>query len=728
MRMTPYILLLLSALFTGCNEQQQLSLKPSAAPEEDPLPVHRIAERVSSRLPRIHLSRDPFSDNIATNALMLFINSLDFDRTFFLASDIEEFQSAATNLDDQVTAGDVSFAQVVFERFKERVTNRIDYAYELLDKGFDVDKEETYRWDRDEADWPATQNDWDELWRKKVKNEYVSRLASKEAGLEEEKKEEDETVESERTNTVAEAEAESDEEILTPEEFVRERYKQFQLLIENDYDTETVLERYLTSFTRSYDPHSDYLSPRGVEDFDISMKLSLVGIGARLQSEDGMAKIASLIKGGPAETDGRLQAGDKIIAVGQGDEEPVSILYWPLSKAVRLIRGKKGTEVVLTVIPAEDASGTRTKKINLIRDEVKLEAQAAKGDIHEISAPCGMVHRLGVLTLPEFYADFEAARKGDKEARRASVDVKRILNEFSTNNVDGVILDLRNDGGGSLTEAIDIAGLFIPLGPIVQVRETRGVSVLPDDDPSTTYHGPLVVLVNRLSASASEIVAAALQDYGRAVIVGDSKTHGKGTVQTVYPLSRLSDDLGSLKVTTASFYRIAGGSTQLEGVEPDVVLPSLYDTLEIGEEFLPHALPWSQVRSTWYRPWMYSVKPFLPELQARSEERMQDNPEFETFLARRERLRKRMEQKEISLKLSDRVTEILAEQELEDLQKPPVPSGDEETDSDEENEPDPILNETLHVLADLVDLQNEDTVVSQNSAPLLPSEKQKLQQ
>jgi carboxyl-terminal processing protease len=701
MRKHPLYLLLLAAALTGCGKPEA-SAGATNAPPQDAIPSGRIATRVADRLPHIHLNRDNFNDEIATNALALFIDSLDYDHTFFLASDIAGFQSQATNLDDQVAAGDTSFAQVVFAIFKNRVTNRVAYVNQLLDKGIDTDTAETYRWKRETAPWPAGQAEWDDLWRKKVKNDYVARLAAIEAG--------ENDTETEGTNVVAKT-----AKILSPIEFVRERYKQYQLLIESNLDNEALLQRYLSAFTHSYDPHSDYLSPRGVEDFDINMSLSLVGIGATLRSEDGMAKIMQLIAGGPAEQDGRLQAGDKIIAVAQGDKEPVSILYWPLSKAVRIIRGEKGTKVVLTVIPADDATGTRTKTIDLIRDEVKLEAQAAKGTVREFKEPNGASYRVGVLTLPEFYANFEAARNGDATARRASTDVHRILNEFATNHLDGVILDLRNNGGGSLTEAIDIAGLFISAGPIVQVREQRGISVLPDGDPDIAYGGPLVVLVNRLSASASEIVAAALQDYGRAVIVGDSKTHGKGTVQTVYPLSRLTEDLGSLKVTTASFYRIAGGSTQLKGVVPDVILPSLYDALEIGEEYLPHALPWSQVRSAYYRPWTESVKPAIPGLQKNSATRMTGNPTFTTFLARRDQIRKRMETPEVSLKVSDRVGEIVSEKELEKLQ-------DETMVSKKADKDDPILAETLNILADLVDANSSKTVVTQTQSgkPALP--------
>ncbi len=694
-----FLLLTIPVLLSSCGKAAAPASPTPATDEKKPLPMARIASRVADRLPHTHLSRIEFGDSISTNALMLFIDSLDFDRMYFLASDIEEFQQQSTLLDDQVRAGDTAFAQTIFQRFKERVTNRTEAVYALLDKGFDLTVDETYHWKRDKEPWPANEAEWNEVWRKKIKNEYIGRVAMLKAG---EKEKEAAAQEDKDAEAKKEAEELEKEEILSPEEFVRERYKQYQLMIETNFDEETILERYLSAFAQSYDPHSAYMSPRGVEDFDIHMSQSLVGIGAMLRSEDGAAKITNIIAGGPAEMDGRLKAGDKIIAVAQGDEKAVNILYWPLSKAVRLIRGEIGTDVVLTIIPAEDKTGTLTKKIRITRAEVRLEEQAAKGKVYDTVGTNAIPYRLGVVTVPEFYSDFAALRNGDADAVRVSTDVRRILREFSTNNIDGVIVDLRNDGGGSLPEAIDIAGLFIPLGAVVQVRESRGVAPLSDGDPSTQYRGPLVVLVNRLSASASEIVAAALQDYGRAVIVGDSKTHGKGTVQTVLPLSRLTDNLGSLKVTTASFYRIAGGSTQLRGVTPDIVLPSLYDTLEIGEEFLPNALPWSRVNSAYYRPWSPSVKPLLPELQTRSTKRMNNNPEFTAFLARRDRLSKRMDNPEVSLLLTERIKEIEAEQELEDLQDSMMPA-EEDTDKDKE---DPILDETLLILSDLVELNS----------------------
>jgi len=690
--------LLLCLVFTGCGKAEISVTAPPEKPKKA-FPVARIAARVADHLPHIHLNRSLFDDSIATNALALFIDSLDYDHSYFLAQDIGEFQQQATLLDDQIRDGNADFAHLVFERFKERVNNRTAYVNQLLTDGFDLSAEETYRWKRDKAPWAGTDEEWNELWRKKIKNEVVTRTAAL-------KTEPEEKVEEVSTHAVDSTVSTNEVEVLSPVEFVRERYKQYKLLIKDNYDSELILQRYLSSFARSYDPHTDYLSPRGVEDFDIHMSLSLVGIGAMLRSEDGAAKIQSLIAGGPAETDGRLKAGDKIIAVAQGDDKPESILHWPLAKAVRLIRGKKGTKVVLTIIPAEDNTGARLKQIDLIRDEVKLEKSAAKGKVHDNIGTNNLPRRLGVITLPEFYADFTAARKGDHDARRCSVDVQRILEGFLTNDVDGVILDLRNDGGGSLAEAVDITGLFIPSGPVVQVRERRGVAVLPDGDPTTLYRGSLIVLVNRLSASASEIVAAALQDYGRAIIVGDQKTHGKGSVQTVFPLSKLTGRLGSIKVTTAGFYRIEGGSTQLRGVTPDIVLPSLFDSLEVGEEFLPGALPWSQVNRAYFRPWKPSVKPLISTLQERSESRVTNDPAFDIFLAKRDRIRKRMETPLISLKLSDRVDEFLAEQELENLQENTLSS---DSDEKEEND-DPILDETLRILSDMIELNS--TVLS----------------
>jgi len=700
---------------------ESIAKHAAVLPESD-LDTKRISRAVAYTLPLYHLNQLPLDAHISTNAFNLFIDSLDPTHSYFLQSDIDEFQKEAPDLYKQLRKGDISFAHEVFNILLQRIDNRMTFTEKQLKTGFDTGKDEEFLWDRKDAPWPKDEAEWDELWRKRLKNEYIAQLVSNQLDEEEAAAATEETATKEGTNTVAQSDvvttntvAQSEaintntavqagtgedeeiaEEILSPEEFILERYKQYKLTIES-FDEEMLLQRYLTAFTQVYDPHSDYMSPSTVEDFDINMKLSLVGIGALLRPEDGTAKIVRIIPGGPAELDGRLKAGDKIIAVAQGDEEPVSILHWPLYKAVRLIRGEKDTKVVLTIIPASDRSGTRTKKIALMRDEVKLEEQAAKGEVRELELSDGKTRRLGVITLPDFYADFEAASNNDKDARRASADVHRLVEEQVTQGIDGLVLDLRNNGGGSLVEAIETAGLFISSGPVVQVKENKGVQVLPDADPEMDFDGPMIVLVNRLSASASEILAAALQDYKRAIIVGDEKTHGKGTVQTLMPLG---DRKGSLKLTTAGFYRINGGSTQLKGVTPDIIIPDYLDVMGLGEDSLQHALPWDTVYPAMYRT-QNGLTEMIPLLAAQSKERLDSSEKFKVYLAKRERLKERFDTKTVSLSLEKRLAEAEAEKELDDIQSNAFMGDEVESDNSE----DIILDEALNILSDLIDLQ-----------------------
>jgi len=698
------------------------------------LNIKRISRSVAYSLPIYHLNQLSFDESIATNAFNLFIDGLDPSRSYYFQSDIEAFTKESPELAKRLLKGDIGFATRAFEILMERIENRMAFTEELLEKGFDTSTDETFQWDRQEVEWIKTEAEWNELWRKRIKNEYIARLVSQQVYADEKEAETNtvdfaetiisnifemveavtNTVDSAEitiTNIVVDAEDEYDEEAedanLSPEEFILERYKQFTLTMKS-FDEEMLLQRYLTAFSHVYDPHSDYMSPSSVEDFDINMKLSLVGIGAMLRPDDGAAEIVRVIPGGPADQDGRLKAGDKIIAVAQGDDEPVSILHWPLYKAVRLIRGEIDSTVVLTIIPASDRSGTRTKKIDLIRAEVKLEEQAAKSEVKEIELGDGNTRRLGVITLPDFYADFDATSKNQKDARRASTDVRRLINELMLEGIEGLVLDLRNNGGGSLVESIDIAGLFISSGPIVQVKERGGVQVLPDADPEVDYDGPMIVLVNRLSASASEILAAALQDYKRAIIVGDKQTHGKGTVQTLMSLG--GNRRGSLKLTTAGFYRINGGSTQLKGVTPDIVIPSYLDVMDIGEGSLKHALPWDEIRPAMYRT-ANGLSELVPLLAEQSKERIENDREFQVFLQRRERLKERYETKTVSLSLNARIAEAEAEKELDDIQ-----SGAFLDEEDEDDTNDIVLDETLNILSDMINLKNHP-----ESAPVLSS-------
>ena len=668
--------------------------------------VARYFEKV---MPKLHLSHQPLDVGIATNAVDLYLGMLDYDRTFFLASDIEEYKKEAAQQVDKIHQGDVSLAFRIVERFKERVRNRVEYADSLISKGFDCTVKETFVWKRKDQSWPANEQEWNELWRKKVKNEYVARLVAKDMA------------DAEKTNGVARvdpfsgktgfpgtnspavARASEADALLSPEAFLRKRYKQFLLVLE-DSDAEFVLQRYFTAFTQAYDPHSEYMTPSTSEDFEIGMKLSLGGIGALLQSEDGAARIEKIIPGGPAARDGRLKAGDKIIAVTQENGVTVDILHWPLYKAVGVIRGKKGSKVILTVIPASDISGSRTVKIQLVRDEVKLEDQEAKGEVVTVSGPDGKTNRVGVIDLPVFYADMKNRNTGGAEYKSSTRDVARLIADMKEKQIQGLILDLRDNGGGSLAESVEMTGLFFPSGPVVQVRESRGVQVLNDQDPDTLYDGPLVVLVNRRSASASEILAAALQDYGRAIIVGDSKTHGKGTVQSWQPLDERTPGLGSIKVTTHSFYRVAGGSTQMKGVVPDIAIPSVLDVLEVGEEYLAHAIPWTVISMARYQQ-VGDLSPWVPELKRNSEARRARDSRFTVQKDVIERVRKHQKLADISLNLQERLDLAREEKGLDKAQDEVLGEDDAMKDPAQKNpEKDLVLREAERILADLIRL------------------------
>ncbi|MBN2784893.1 MAG: PDZ domain-containing protein, partial [Pontiellaceae bacterium] len=423
--------------------------------EKSDLDVRKISRTVAYSLPVFHLNQLPMDAGISTNAFNLFIDSLDPAHCYFMKPDIDSFEKEAPSLYKQLRKGDITFAQKVYDVLMERIKNRIAFVEKQLEAGFETDKDEVFLWDRKDAPWPADEEEWDDLWRKRVKNEYIARLVSDQLYDEEAKESPVPATETSSNNSTTNnlggtssnltetASAEGLDELveaepLTPEEFILERYTQFLLTMQS-FDEEMLLQRYLTAFTQVYDPHSDYMSPSSVEDFDINMKLFLVGIGAMLRPEDGTARIVRLIPGGPAERDGRLQEGDKIIAVAQENEEPISILHWPLYKSVRLIRGEKNTKVILTVIPASDRSGTRTRRIDLVRDEVKLEEQAAHGEIKKLSQQEGEPRSIGVITLPDFYADF-SADQNDETARRASTDIRRLIHEQLDEGIDGMIL------------------------------------------------------------------------------------------------------------------------------------------------------------------------------------------------------------------------------------------------------------------------------------------------
>lgn len=701
-----------------------------AEPVEPQANAAEVTRLVVKALPASHLSHEPLSESLMRRTLDNFLRSLDYDRSLFLAEDIARFRKMTVGLQNDLENGEVTFPYEAFALLKERAENRVAFVNELLEEGFDLDKEESYVWKRKDAAWPSDEAAWDELWRKKVKNEYVGLLVSRkmreldaEEAAAEKAAEALEDVEeaaeeaAEQTPGVEDVEVETDVEVeavaeadLSPEERIRKRYSRFTEVL-NGHDSEYVLGMFLSSLAGAYDAHSSYLSPRREEDFDIQMRLSLTGIGAELTYEEGAAKIQRVMKGGPAEKDGRLQSGDKIIAVQQEGEEPVDILYWPLYKSVRLIRGPIGSTVILHVIPASDATGTQVRLIELVRDEIKLEEKKAKSKVVPLQRE-EEDYKLGVIYLPDFYADFN----GGKEATSCAADVKALLEELNTENVDGLVLDLRNNGGGSLRDCVEMTGLFVKAGVVVQVKSGQRVSVMMDPDKDILFDKPMVVLVNKLSASASEILAAALQDYGRAVIVGDSKTHGKGTVQSLMPLDRRDEQMGAIKVTTAGFYRVDGRSTQLKGVSPDVVIRTPTDVMELGEEYLPNVLPWSWVAPINGMDLFSDLRETNEQLVELSKTRLEKNEKFEYYQEKVDRLAERVQRREVSLNFEQRLEQMKIDRELDKLQDKGLVVVDqnldeneedlEETEPDAEIQPDKdiILKEGLEILVDLIQL------------------------
>jgi len=682
-----------------------------------------IAKEAAVRLPGEHLNKTNLGDSISEKALENFLNALDPEHGIFLRDDVATFEEQSRLLDDQLRAGHLEFAFSLFSLYQQRVSERVAHVETLLENDFDITVSEEYEWKRDKAPWPENEAAQAELWRKKIKNEYVgakvaealrlkeaAEVAKAESDAVEASKDSEEEVESnpDTDAQASEGELAPPRPELKPKELISKRYRQFESVI-TGHDAEWVLQTYLTAFTHAYDAHSTYLSERTAEDFDIAMKLSLTGIGAILTLDDGAAKIVSLVAGGPASRDGRLKVGDRIIGVSQGDEPTQDIMFWPLYKSVRLIRGKVGTRVVLDVVPATDISNTRIERIELIRDVIQLEEKAAKAEVHEIPATENdQKFKLGVITLPDFYADQQGVKQGAEGARSSAFDVRNLLQELVSDNVDGILLDLRNNGGGSLRDAITMTGFFIEEGPIVQVRQGEYVMKYRDPSPKIEYEGPLVVLVNRLSASASEILAAALQDYGRAIIVGDTKTHGKGSVQTVFPLNPRDKRFGKLKVTTAGFYRINGDSTQLNGVTPDIKLRSAMDVMEIGEEFLPNVLPSSRVEPAFYDRSVH-LRSLLDDLKTSSDRRTTSDPQYLAYQEQVDRLKDRQSVASISLNFEERMNIAEEEKALQEFQDGllEAPSEAEYSDQDgaEKPRPDLIRDEALEILRDLLELQ-----------------------
>ncbi|MDB6068307.1 MAG: carboxyl-terminal processing protease [Pedosphaera sp.] len=624
----------------------------------------RIASATASMLQQYHYLHLPFNPEVSSKFLTLYLNTLDPQHIHFLQSDLDEFEKYRTTLGDLTLKDhDTSPAYVIFNRFMRRLEERSAYAKELLNgEPFEFTGDEQIPLNRKTAAYPKDMAEARELWRQRVRYEFLQEKLTKES-----KKELAKTMLS-RHNPLALA--------LTWQDFDKDIVKVINLrytrILRNfkDWESDKVLETYLTSLAHVYDPHSDYFDKADLESFSIAMSLSLFGVGAELTSEDGYCKIMRLTPSGPAIKCKQLKPNDRIVAVAQGTNEPVDVVDMPLQKVVDKIRGPKGTVVNLTVIPADAVDSSTRRTVKLVRDEIKLEDQEAKAKIIEMPGADGKDIRLGVIDLPSFYASFSVmGGRGRAEAKSTTADVARLLAKLKKENVSGVILDLRHNGGGSLEEAINLTGLFIKEGPVVQVRDSRGdVRVDGDSDPSIQYDGPLIVLTSRLSASASEILAGALQDYGRALLVGGKSTHGKGTVQSMNQLALYlynttgfipenAATLGALKYTTNKFYRVTGSSTQMKGVEPDIILPSTYDFMELGEASLENALPWDTNAPASYDK-LNRVQPFLTELRKRSAARVASDKDFAYVSEDIEQVKKIEGDKNVSLNEAKRLKEM----------------------------------------------------------------------
>ncbi|MFN3579317.1 MAG: carboxy terminal-processing peptidase [Pseudomonas sp.] len=644
-------------------------------------------------LRRHHYNRIRLDDALSSDIFDNYMRQLDPQRSLFTAEDIKAFEEYRYRMDDLLIAGDLSVGFAIHKRQIERLSQRIDYLANLLDEGLDkldFETDQQILVDREKAEWPANQQALQQLWRKQFKDE-VLRLKL------------------------------TGQDMKAIEERLAKRNSGQKLRL-SQTRSEDIFQNYINAFAQSYDPHTQYMSPENAENFDINMSLSLQGIGAVLQSDDEFTKIVRLVPAGPAAKSQQLAPADRIIGVAQDKDEMVDVVGWRLDEVVKLIRGPKGSNVRLEVIPASNPpSDLSSREVLLVRESIKLEDQAAKSSVLEYGDEQNK-QRIGVIQVPGFYIDFRAQRDGDPEYRSTTRDVRRLVQELKEDGVDGIVLDLRNNGGGSLQEATELTGLFIDRGPTVQVRDTKGrVQVLDDNEPGILYSGPMAVLVNRLSASASEIFAGAMQDYGRAVVIGEP-TFGKGTVQSIQPLNH-----GELKLTLAKFYRVSGQSTQNRGVIPDIIYPSLLETTEIGESNLPRALPWDTIAPATYQA-DRQLTPFIKQLADRHNERAATDSEFTYTLARvdlnrtmqeREYLPlnefKRREQQQLfdeSLLLLEnqrreaRGEKPLAKLEKEDplLEMSPMAMG---ADDDEEAEDDPFLTETGNILIDLLKLKQQ---------------------
>ena len=708
MTLRPTLVLLLALVLPTAHAQAQA---PAVQGEEghkaSTLPLKSTstqadAAQLSARfLTRFHYDAKPLDDAMSAKIYKAYFDMLDSEKVFFTQADMARFEPLKTKFDDAIWNKDLSGPFTVFNLYVRRAIDRMNYARGLLKQGFDLSKEESYTFDREHAAWPADQAALDDLWRKRTKNDWLRlKLAGK-----------------------------SDADI---RKTLDKRYAGYIDRVKQ-LDGEDAFQTFMNAYAETTDPHTDYLGPRAAQNFDIAMKLSLEGIGAVLQARDEYTQIREVVPGGPADKSGKVHVGDRIVALGQGTDGPmVDVIGWRLDDVVDKIRGKKDTTVRLEILPADAGLDGKHELVTLVRKKVSIEEQAAKKKIIEVKDG-DVTRKIGIIDLPTFYSDFGARREGDKDYKSATRDVAKLLGELKTAGVQGVVVDLRNNGGGSLAEANELTGLFIDQGPVVQVRDARGqVEVQGDDEPGLAWSGPMAVLVNRGSASASEIFSAAIQDYGRGLIIGEP-TFGKGTVQNLVDLDRFAQggsekpQYGELKMTIAEFFRINGGSTQLKGVTPDILFPKNGDEKDFGESTYDNALPWTQIQPAPYGQ-VADLTAYLPQLKAKHDARVAKSPAWQLMLDELAQYKKMRDQTTVSLNLAERQAERKRQDAIQagfrarhkaidgtDVSLADEPVLDDGLNANErslkaelkqekeaKNAKDPALQETAHILFDAI--------------------------
>ncbi len=653
--------------------------------ELSPLSVHpRTSLTIVEQLRHNHYLRKDLDDDISRQVFDNYLELLDGARVFFLASDIAELEKYRHFLDDALKRGDLKPAFEIFNRYQVRLLERFDFLIGVLESGienFDFTEDDWIETDRENAAWPASRAEANDLWRKRLKAAVLNmKLNGK--------------------------------ELPEIQELLTKRYRN-RLKQTRQTKSEDAFQVYVNAYATSYDPHTQYFSPRTSQNFNINMSLSLEGIGAVLRSEDEYTSIVRLVTAGPADKSGQLRPGDRIVSVAQGEKGPlIDVVGWRLDDVVELIRGPKGSTVRLEVMP-DDAGDQGTSIVQIVRNTVELEDQAAQKKLLTLNRG-GRAYRVGIVEIPTFYIDFKAVQEGETGYKSTTRDVRRLIEELKEEGIDALVVDLRNNGGGSLQEADSLTGLFIRSGPTVQVKSAkRRTSIFSDNDDDLVWDGPLAVMVNRLSASASEIFAGAIQDYGRGIVIG-SQTFGKGTVQTLIPLNR-----GQLKVTAAKFYRVSGQSTQHQGVIPDIEFPEIFDIHRIGESSLDDAMPWDVIQPA-VDSIDNAVQPLLADLRARHGERVAVNPEFTYLRALAAKNREQADRTRLSLNEATRRAESDADDQWRlDLEntlrtargEPELASLDEldEFDPDGETSPndDAMLVEAGEILLDFIGLERQ---------------------